>query len=31
MDPGETVDAAMRRMLSLTDRVLPWLDDYIPR
>ena len=31
MDPGETADAAMRRMLSLTDRVLPLLDDYIPR
>jgi EpsI family protein len=31
MDPGETADAAMGRMLSLTDRVLPLLDDYIPR
>jgi EpsI family protein len=31
MDPGETADAAMPRMLSLADRVLPLLDDYIPR
>ena len=31
MDRGETVDAAMRRMLSLSDRVLAWLDDCIPR
>jgi len=29
--PGETTDAAMRRMLTLVNRVLPLLDDYIPR
>jgi EpsI family protein len=31
MAPGESVDAAMQRMLPFADRILPLLDDYIPR
>lgn len=31
MEPGETVDTAMRRMLPFADHILPLLDDYIPR
>jgi EpsI family protein len=31
MEPGESVDAAMQRMLPLANRILPLLDDYIPR
>jgi EpsI family protein len=29
--PGETVDAAMQRLLPFADRIVPLLDDYIPR
>jgi EpsI family protein len=29
--PGETVDAAQQRLLPFANRVLPLLDDYIPR
>lgn len=29
--PGETVDTAMQRLLPFADRILPLLDDYIPR
>lgn len=31
MEPGENADAAMQRMLPLADRILPLLNDYIPR
>jgi EpsI family protein len=31
MGPGESADAAMQRMLPLADRILPLLNDYIPR
>jgi EpsI family protein len=31
MERGESVDAAMQRMLPFANRVLPLLDDYIPR
>jgi EpsI family protein len=31
MDPGETADAAMQRLLPFANRVLPLLDDFIPR
>jgi EpsI family protein len=31
MSPGESADAAMRRLLPFTERILPRLDDYIPR
>jgi EpsI family protein len=31
MSPGETVDAAMQRLLPFAERILPQLHDYIPR
>jgi EpsI family protein len=31
MSPGESTDAAMQRLLPFADRILPLLDDYIPR
>jgi len=31
MQPGETIDTAMHRMLPFADHILPLLDDYIPR
>jgi EpsI family protein len=31
ISPGESADTAMQRLLPLADRVVPLLDDYIPR
>jgi EpsI family protein len=31
MSPGESADAAMQRLLPFAERILPRLDDYIPR
>ena len=31
MAPGESVDAAMQRVIPFAERILPLLDDYIPR
>jgi len=31
MQPGETADAAMQRLLPFANRVLPLLDNYVPR
>lgn len=31
MSPGESADAAMQRLLPFVERILPRLDDYIPR
>ena len=31
MDPGETAEAAMHRLLPFANGLLPLLDDYIPR
>jgi EpsI family protein len=31
ISPGESADAAMQRLLPFADRILPQLDNYIPR
>jgi len=31
MSPGESADSAMQRLLPFSERILPLLDDYIPR